>query len=40
MKFSTHVHCSQTINPNDFGDPLTFYLVLFIFVFIVKCLEN
>ncbi len=26
MKFGTDIHRAQKVNPNDFGDPLTFHL--------------
>ncbi len=26
MKFCTHIHCPQRINPNESGHPLTVYL--------------
>ncbi len=43
MKFCTNIHDPQRMNPNDFGDPVTFTLVPpehCHFCFLVTCFDN
>lgn len=36
MKFGTHVHCAQMMNPTNFSDPLTFLLALLRITFVMS----